>query len=231
MIKYNTYKTVSKVSLYGDDDELLNNPQSVYKTNNSSYKNCKKVKFNLNGSFNHLNQLSNNARLMLESSFIQGEQPLIPNLWCKFDTGAILTNSGTDNITLTNINGVTNANIYVIGNNSASFNGTNQYLTGTNLNLTGFGSFSISVWIYLKVVNAGAYNIICQFYKTGGLFWINFQNSYKYEFGMAGFNIVTNSTYQNDLNNWVHLVATYNYLTKQVLLYRNGVYYLQQVIL
>jgi hypothetical protein len=44
MIKYNTYKTVSKVSLYGDDDELLNNQQSVYKTNNSAYKNCKKVK-------------------------------------------------------------------------------------------------------------------------------------------------------------------------------------------
>ena len=104
MIKYNTYKTVSKVSLYGDDDELLNNPQSVYKTNNSSYKNCKKVKFNLNGSFNHLNQLSNNARLMLESSFIQDKQLEIPNLWLKFDTGAILTNSGTDNITLTNIN-------------------------------------------------------------------------------------------------------------------------------
>ena len=74
MIKYNTYKTVSKVSLYGDKDELLNNQQSVYKTNNSPYINCKKVKFNLNGSFNHLNQLSNNARLMLESSFIQGEQ-------------------------------------------------------------------------------------------------------------------------------------------------------------
>jgi hypothetical protein len=84
MIKYNTYKTVSKVSLYGDDDELLNNSQSVYKTNNSSYKNCKKVKFNLNGSFNHLNQLSNNARLMLESSFIQGEQPT-PIIWYKFD--------------------------------------------------------------------------------------------------------------------------------------------------
>ena len=88
MIKYNTYKTVSKVSLYGDDDELLNNQQSVYKTNNSSYKNCKKVKFNLNGSFNHLNQLSNNARLMLESSFIQGEQQPVPspNIWLKFDT-------------------------------------------------------------------------------------------------------------------------------------------------
>jgi len=40
---------------------------------------------------------------------------------------------------------------------------------------------------------------------------------------MAGFNIVTNSTHQNDLNSWVHLVATYNVLTKQVLLYRNGV--------
>jgi hypothetical protein len=68
---------------------------------------------------------------MLESSFIQGEQLPIPNLLCKFDTGALLTNSGTDNITLTNTNGVTNANIYVIGNNSASFNGTNQNLKGT----------------------------------------------------------------------------------------------------
>ena len=43
MIKYNTYKTVSKVSLYGDDDELLNNSQSVYKTNNSLIKTAKKL--------------------------------------------------------------------------------------------------------------------------------------------------------------------------------------------
>ena len=67
MIKYNTYKTVSRINLYGDKDELLNNPQSVYKTNKSQYKNCKKLKFSLNGSLNHLQQLSNNARLMLES--------------------------------------------------------------------------------------------------------------------------------------------------------------------
>ena len=63
MIKYNTYKTVSKVSLYGDKDELLNNPQSVYKTNNSSYKNCKKVKFNLNSDIDNLERVRLRRRL------------------------------------------------------------------------------------------------------------------------------------------------------------------------
>ena len=119
MIKYNTYKTVSKVSLYGDDDELLNNSQSVYKTNNSPYINCKKVKFNLNGSFNHLNQLSNNARLMLESSFIQGEQP-IPIIWYKFDDS---TNIGLDSMG--------NANLVKSGSFAVPTYDTTQYIIGS----------------------------------------------------------------------------------------------------
>ena len=41
---------------------------------------------------------------------------------------------------------------------------------------------------------------------------------------MPGINaILSIATFPNDLNNWVHLVATYNHSTKQALLYRNGV--------
>ena len=149
---------------------------------------------------------------------------LIPNLWFKFDTGALLTNSGTNVITLTNFNASPNAGISIRGNNSISFNGTTQYLTGTGAILTNNGSFSISVWIYPKALSAVAYNIVCQFYKTGQTFWVNFPNTYKYEFGIAGMNaVLTTSTFAGDLNTWVNLVFTYNSTNRQVLIYRNGV--------
>ena len=149
---------------------------------------------------------------------------LTPNIWLKFDTGALLTNDGTNAITLTNFNASTNAGISMRGNNSISFNGTNQYLTGTGLNLTNNGSFSISIWIYPKALSVIAYNIICQFYKTGQSCWFNFSNLYKYEFGGVALNaIVSTSTFATDLNTWVHLVINYDKTTNKIFIYRNGV--------
>ena len=55
-------------------------------------------------------------------------------------------------------------------------------------------------------------------------FWVNFPNTYKYEFGIAGMNaVLTTSTFAGDLNTWVNLVFTYNSTNRQVLIYRNGV--------
>ena len=84
---------------------------------------------------------------------------IIFNLWCKFDTGSLTTNDGTDTITLTNNGTATNAGVSVRGNNSLSLNGTNQWLSGT-INGIANNSFSFSVWIYPKT---GAINtsIIC----------------------------------------------------------------------
>ena len=73
---------------------------------------------------------------------------LTPNLWCKFDTGAITTNDGTDAITLVNTL-TTNAGISVRGDNSASFNGTTQYLSGTIEGIAN-NSWSISGWFFFK---------------------------------------------------------------------------------
>ena len=87
---------------------------------------------------------------MLESSNIQSERPqIIPNLWCKFDTGELLTNSGIDNITLTNSSSATFSNNYVLGTNAISFNGSSQKLTGTIENIAN-SSFSISAWLYSR---------------------------------------------------------------------------------
>ena len=228
MIKYNTFKTVSKVSLYGDNDELLNNPQSVYKTNNSPYTNCKKLRFNLNGSLNHLPQLSNNARLMLESSNIQSDNPqLLPNLWCKFDTGSLLTNNGSDNITLINSNNTTFSENYVIGNNAISFNGTNQKLTGTIQNIAN-NSFSVSVWLYSKTAAFGT-GVVITLGSAGNsayqkiLMGFGISNVNRYGFSFWAEDSYSSSTYLQDINNWVHITWVYNSLTKEKSIYRNGV--------
>ena len=67
---------------------------------------------------------------------------LKPNLWLKFDTGAITTNYGTDNIYVYNINATPNSGNSVRGNDSVSFNGTNHYLSGT---ITGLANNSWSI--------------------------------------------------------------------------------------
>jgi hypothetical protein len=74
---------------------------------------------------------------------------LTPNLWCKFDTGALLTNDGTNVITLVNNGTATNSGLAVRGNNSISLNGTSQYLTGSIEGIAG-NSFSVSAWLYSR---------------------------------------------------------------------------------
>ncbi len=72
----------------------------------------------------------------------------------QIDTGTLLTNDGTDAITLVNNGTVSNADVAVRGNNSARFNGTSQNLSGTIAGIAN-NSFSVSVWLYSKTGNTG----------------------------------------------------------------------------
>lgn len=145
-----------------------------------------------------------------------------PNLWCKFETGALLTNDGTENANLTN-NGATNAGISVRGNNSVSFNGTNQDITGS-LNINN-GSFTISLWTYIKAIGTGFH-----FFTFGnsasynGLFYLAFRTTTRYEIGVYGiYGNTTTEVFANEVNNWVHLVITFDINTSAFYIYRNGV--------
>ena len=73
-MRYTKYKNFVKISVFGDDDALISNSNSVYKVD-TTLNNSKRMRFNFNGCLNDV-KLSNNARLILESLFI----PSITNL-------------------------------------------------------------------------------------------------------------------------------------------------------
>ena len=73
-MRYTKYKNFVKISVFGDDDALISNSNSVYKVD-TTLNNSKRMRFNFNGCLNDV-KLSNNARLILESLFI----PTITNL-------------------------------------------------------------------------------------------------------------------------------------------------------
>jgi hypothetical protein len=144
---------------------------------------------------------------------------LTPNLWCKFDTGALLTNDGTDDLTLAMYNVVVNANVSVRGNNSASFS-ANQAIS-TNITEIQNNSFSISLWVYSKINST--FLTIGNSGGNGNLMWINL-NSNKYTFTIAGYYAgASTNTFATDLNNWVHLVFTFNANDLSCNIYRNGI--------
>ena len=68
-MRYIKYKNFVKVSVFGDDDTWISNTTSVYKTENT-LNNSKRMRFNFTGCLNDI-QLSNNARLVLESLLYQ----------------------------------------------------------------------------------------------------------------------------------------------------------------
>ena len=78
MVKLFRYKQVARITLFGNDDILLNDANSIYKTQlNGGFHadeiNTKSLKFKLSGNIQNL-QLSNNAKLVVESAYL-------PNLY------------------------------------------------------------------------------------------------------------------------------------------------------
>jgi hypothetical protein len=148
-----------------------------------------------------------------------------PNLWCKFDTGLITTNDGSDAITLTNNNSATNPNVFIKGNNSINLNGTNQFLTGTITGIAG-SSWSVSVWIYSRT-NAGQTGAIVSFGSVGTSFQcitVGYNMNTSGCYGHNDFNSEgSTASYPGDINTWVHLVFMYDASTRTRYVYRNGV--------
>jgi hypothetical protein len=68
-MRYTVHKKLYKVSLFGLNDEWRVKGISQYRTPESSVSNSKTCRFNLNGAFNDV-ILSNNARLILESTYL-----------------------------------------------------------------------------------------------------------------------------------------------------------------
>ena len=68
-MKYTKYKTRVKLVLTGDDDLFGSNQSSTYQTTGSSYTNGKRIRFNLNSSFNDI-VLSHNARCIMEACYV-----------------------------------------------------------------------------------------------------------------------------------------------------------------
>ena len=106
------------------------------------------------------------------------------------------------------------------------FNGTNYLLNTNGINFNE-KSFSISYWQYAK----WNYNsFTCSFGDNYNLILNNsLMVGYgtnltgKYFFGFWG-NDYYSPEFPNDINNWVFLTFTYNYLTSLRKIYRNGVY-------
>ncbi len=114
--------------------------------------------YNINGAyFNELEIKTYSSPSQNDFSYpelLSKADGLKPNLWLKFDTGALTTNDGTDNVTLTNNGTTPNAGISVRGNDSISLNGTNQYLTGTIEGMSN-ASFSFSMQLYSRSGDTG----------------------------------------------------------------------------
>ena len=80
MVKFFRYKQIARITLFGNDDLLLNDPNSIYKTQlrggfHTDEVNTKLLRFKIDGNLQNL-QLSNNCKLVLESVFM-------PNLYEK----------------------------------------------------------------------------------------------------------------------------------------------------
>jgi hypothetical protein len=123
---------------------------------------------------------------------------------------------------LVNNGAVTNSGLAVRGNNSASFSGNPQSLTGTIEGIAG-NSWSVSAWIYCKVTGGDAF-CFGNVQTAGGCLscgvGIDNLNTYSHN------NLLTNaysSAFPNDINNWAHIVWMYNSNSKERIIYRNGV--------
>jgi hypothetical protein len=149
---------------------------------------------------------------------------IAPTAWYAFDTS---TNIGLDSIGLYSMtnNGNVNVSLGVKGDYSASFNGSNQYLStslGVNLNNK---SFSISFWSKTNASNI--YNPIYGSDRTTGFIirgdlYIGYRDTNIFTFRFY-YDDLDTSVYASDVGIWIHWTCTYNVSNNQRIIYRNGV--------
>ncbi len=227
-----TSASILLVGAGGRGGGFILNDSNIYSNNNSNIIIPKNSKYQINsekilniedGIFNII---FNNGSIILNNISDTKYKILnnaTPIAWYKFDN---LNNLGLDSINtynLTNNNSVSTSINSIYGSYSASFNGTNQYLSLTNnlgLNST---NFTISFWVYRfnnnrqeSIIQLGSLTNLGQrliiLYTTG-----NFM-----EFGLYGKENRT-IAYANDAFNWVHWTFCYNFTNRTIQVYRNGI--------
>lgn len=137
MVKLFQYKQVARITLLGYDDILIDDANSIYKTqmrggfHNNNEINTKLLKFKLDNNIQNL-QFSNNAKLVIESVYV-------PNI-CDYDITAVpptfapdIKNTGSISLRMKGINNDTfdsmtaNANTMIFTNST-----TNNTFYNTN---------------------------------------------------------------------------------------------------
>jgi hypothetical protein len=228
--------------IYGSNDginweEIIQASNSITKLTLLDYtnKSYSKILNTPSKFYNHIGMCVNaiilNSELMFSEFQIFGieknsDNNINPTAWYKFDNpNNIGFDSSGNGYHLTN-NGSVSAVSGVKGTFASSFNGTNYLLNTNGINFNE-KSFSISYWQYAK----WNYNsFTCSFGDNYNLISNNsLMVGYganltgKYFFGFWA-NDYYSPEFPNDINNWVFLTFTYNYLTSLRKIYRNGVY-------
>jgi len=148
---------------------------------------------------------------------------LNPLVWYKFDTSTNLGLDAMGNHNLTNNNSVGYNSIDTVkGTGSASFNGTNQFLSKSpafNLNSK---DFSICGWF--KRTENGRNDMFLQLGTgaTNALLHLAITTENKLQFAFYANDLISTSSYL-DAGYWVHLVFTYKTGTRIRKIYRNGI--------
>ena len=147
-----------------------------------------------------------------------------PVMWYKFDGSAtdMLLDSSGNNYHLTNSGATFDGSNFKRGYGSISFNIGNFLSNSSVLNLNS-KDFSISCWVYVKSTNT--FNWIFSLgngstIRTAILLGRFNNNTYIFSFGNDD---LYSGAYAADVNNWVHICATYKTGTRVRKIYRNGV--------
>lgn len=143
-----------------------------------------------------------------------------PIAWYKFDTNGILIDASGNNYILTNNN---NSEIDITdsirGYASLSLNGTNQFLSRTNAFNLNNKSFSISAWLKPKDTNFNVCFNIGTVTSPSQMLHVGLYNGgVKYGF----FNDDYDPSYSWSINNWYHIVWTFNTTSRLKSIYVNG---------
>ena len=141
MVKFYRYKQVARITLFGNDDLLLNDPNSMYKTPlrggfHTDEINTKLLKFKIDGNLQNL-QLSNNCKLVLESVFLPNLNDYAANAFGQ------KRNLGNTSLRMKNINNDTFDSMNTYGN-TLIFSYNNRLDTFFNPNPEKLYNFNVS---------------------------------------------------------------------------------------
>ena len=202
-----------------------------YTNNNNSYSKILSTQSKL---FNHIgmciNGIISGAELHFAEFQIFGRETndfiLNPTAWYKFDD---ILNIGLDSsgngYHLTNNNSVSLVS-GVKGTFASSFNTTNNLTRTNGIDFSGI-NFSISLWQFAKsnfnaFISSFGNNLSTLANKNLMIgYGVNIASTYFFGFFSNDYN---SPAYPNDVNNWVFLTYTYNFITKSRKIYRNGVF-------